>query len=454
MLDPVQKTILYDQNAIYFGFPIQRLMERAGKGIADVIIKKYPRATKTAFFCGPGNNGGDGFVAARYLKKKSKDRIVSSVFLIPDQKKINTPESQKNWELFKGKKQDNVSTNDIPDEFEIVIDCLFGTGITGEIREPYASIIKKINLLHGKKITIDLPTPGFDAEFSISMMFPKMKHAAVVDIGYPTWLEEKIGIGEVKILSKPQADSKKGDNGKLLIIGGSKKFHGAPLFAAKIASRIVDLVYFSSVPENNELVKHMKSNLCDFISVPQSKALQVAKKVDTILIGPGLEVNSATKKLTNEVLLTYPRTPSVLDAGALRVLDLKHVHRACILTPHKQEFQKLFGRRATKKNVQRMAQKHQCVIVLKGKEDFVADATHLKINTTGNAGMTKGGTGDVLAGLIAGLATSNDVFLSASAGVFLNGLAGNRLLKNVSTFYNASDLANEIPKTMKWCYDQ
>jgi len=114
--------------------------------------------------------------------------------------------------------------------------------------------------------------------------------------------EEKIGSEIVKSLYKPPKDSHKGQNGKLLIIGGSERFHGAPLFAAKMASRIVDLVYFSSIPENNELIKKMKSKLCDFIAVPQDEVLKIVNEVDAVLIGSGLGVSTGTKTLTNRLL--------------------------------------------------------------------------------------------------------------------------------------------------------
>ncbi|MDD4351788.1 MAG: NAD(P)H-hydrate dehydratase [Candidatus Gracilibacteria bacterium] len=260
-------------------------------------------------------------------------------------------------------------------------------------------------------------------------------------------LKQKIGIGEVKSLQRPQAKSHKGDNGKLLILGGSAKYHGAPLLAAKIASKIVDLVYFSSTEGNTQLLQKMKSKLCEFIAVPQAEILETAKKVDAILIGPGMKVD---KKLT-ALIKKLPKIPIVLDAGALVTSHLPLITSHYILTPHQQEFKRLFGLSATKENLREMAKKYNCTIVLKGPIDYVANAEKLKLNRTGNAGMTKGGTGDVLAGLIASLACKNEPFLAASAGVFLNGLAAQRLAKKVSTHFNASDLIEEIPRTMKYC---
>lgn len=254
-------------------------------------------------------------------------------------------------------------------------------------------------------------------------------------------------------LYQPAKKSHKGDNGQLLIVGGNKQFHGAPLLAAEVASKIVDLVYFSSVSENNELIKKMKAKLCEFIAVPRKNVLAAARKVDVILIGPGLGVSEETKKLTNNLLKKFPQKRFVLDADALKVLNKKLLNKNCIVTPHSREFKTLFGLKASKQSVNKMAKKYNCVIVLKGPVDYISDGKKLKINKTGNAGMTKGGTGDVLAGLIAALATKNELFLAASAGVFINGLAADRLKKKVSYYYNASDLIDEIPKTIKWCED-
>lgn len=258
---------------------------------------------------------------------------------------------------------------------------------------------------------------------------------------------------EVKSLTKPRKKSHKGDNGILLIIGGSKQYHGAPLLAAKIASKIVDLVYFSSVPENNRLINNLKSNLCEFITITRKEILSYAKKSDAILIGPGLGTENAEKKLTNKLLKKYPDKKFVLDAGALKILNKQYLGKDRIITPHANEFQFLFKIRATEANVKKMAKRYNCIIVLKAKKtlgkDLIISSNKVSYNTSGNQGMTKGGTGDVLAGLIAALATTNDLYLAACAGAYLNGLAGDRLQKRVSFYYHASDLVEEIPKAFK-----
>jgi len=249
-------------------------------------------------------------------------------------------------------------------------------------------------------------------------------------------------------LYRPPKNSHKGQNGKLCIIGGSRLFHGASLWALKIASRIVDMVYYSSIPENNCLAEKLKSEIFDFISVPRRELNNYIKEADAVLIGPGLMRSAETKKLTKRLLFKFPDKKWVIDAGSLQMMEkewLKELNQV-IITPHHKEFEKMFGAAAQPAE---MAKKYGCVIVLKGPIDYVCSPKECVYNSTGNQGMTKGGTGDVLAGLIAALACKNNLFLAAQAGVYFNGLAGDQLYKRVGPFYNSSDLCDQVPKAMK-----
>lgn len=257
-----------------------------------------------------------------------------------------------------------------------------------------------------------------------------------------------IGSDVMLCLNKNKPNSHKGENGKLLIIGGSEKYHGAPMLSAKIASKIVDLVYFASVSENNALLQKMESELCEFISVPSAEIMSMAEKADVILIGPGLDGTEKLGQFVNLLLRQFPQKKFVLDADAFKYLEKNLLSEKVVLTPHKNEFEALFECEANAENVRKMADKYDCIIVLKGKEDFVASKKDFKINQTGNAGMTKGGTGDVLAGLIAGFACKNDLFLSACVGVFANGAAGDFLQNKVGDYFNASDLIEAIPQIL------
>lgn len=271
---------------------------------------------------------------------------------------------------------------------------------------------------------------------------------------------KKISKDIFKKLYKPPKDSHKGQNGKLTIIGGSHLFHGASLWALKTASRIVDMVFYSTVKENEELTRKLKSEIYDFICVSRDKVGDYIKESDTVLIGPGLMREEYTTKITKDLLFKFPQKKWVIDAGSLQMMDkgwLKQLTNV-VITPHQKELEDLFGIKlkvqssnvkTTTQKLKVLAREYNCVIVLKGKTDIVCSPRECALNETGNEGMTKGGTGDVLAGLIAALACKNDLFLSACVGIYINGIAGDRLYKKVGPYFNASDLCEEIPVVLK-----
>jgi NAD(P)H-hydrate epimerase len=254
----------------------------------------------------------------------------------------------------------------------------------------------------------------------------------------------------VQKLNLPKPNSRKRDNGRLLIIAGSDKYFGALVYAVKAASRIVDLVYLLATPKNQKLIEKLKIQTAEFMPIQQPINRHTTKDIDCILIGPGMGILANTKRLVLQTLKSNKR--AVLDADALNVLDnklkklLSPLH---ILTPHHKEFFRLFKLKATAQNAVKMAKKYHCHIVLKGPTDVIAEPNgKIALNKTGNAGMTKGGTGDVLAGLVAGLYTTNDAFTATATGVYINGTAGDELYKKVGTFYDTEDLTNQLPKTL------
>lgn len=259
-----------------------------------------------------------------------------------------------------------------------------------------------------------------------------------------------VGKSVVGKLSRPSSKSHKGQNGLLLVVGGSGKYHGAPLLAVKAASRIVDLVYFHS-PEklNHKILALMKSKSDCFIALERKDLLSTAEKADCILIGNGLEADSDNKTLVNSLLRKFPGKKFVLDAGALHLVDKKLLGKNVLVTPHVLEFKALFGVAATPEEAKRQARKHNCVVLLKKTFCFISDGKSLVRNSNGNAGMTKGGTGDVLAGLCSAFACTNGLFLSAQAAAFVNGFSGDRLKRRKNVYYNADDLAGEIPFALK-----
>ncbi len=281
---------------------------------------------------------------------------------------------------------------------------------------------------------------------------------------------------DLKKLSIPQETSHKGQNGKLMVIGGSKLFHGASLWSLEIASRIVDMVFYSSVPENNEIVQSIKKDWQGGIVVPRENLENYIQEADCILIGPGMvrsdekilntkykiqntkdlakigNEGEQTYYLTKYLLSKYPKKKWIIDAGALQMLDvewLKPLAGHVILTPHIGEFEKLFELDPLSGNVADLAGIHNAIIVLKRHTDTVCSPLECVLVEGGNAGMTKGGTGDVLAGLIAALACTNDMYLAAKCGSYINKKAGESLYKKMGLYFNASDLVNEIPGVMK-----
>lgn len=271
---------------------------------------------------------------------------------------------------------------------------------------------------------------------------------------------ETFNLKDLSELYKPSKASHKGQNGKLLVIGGCHLFHAASLWALKVASRMVDMVFYSSVEENNEIVRRAKEEFRDGIIVPRKKVEDYVREADCILIGPGLpreegreESDDCTKDLTTNLLTKYKNKRWVIDGGSLQTIDPKVIPSSSILTPHKKEFEKLFSVKPNEESVSRMAKKYDCIILLKGVYDIVCSKEKCLKVTGGNEGMTKGGTGDVLAGLTAAFHCKNGPFLSALAASYINKKAGDELYKKMGPYFNASDLVNQIPLVLKETLD-
>jgi len=257
---------------------------------------------------------------------------------------------------------------------------------------------------------------------------------------------KKFSVAIFRQLYRPRIDSNKRQNGCLLIIAGSAKYHGSLLYALKSASRVVGLIYVLSTKDNQKLVAKLKGQTAEFISV--SKISEVP--VNAILIGPGLGQSSKTYRLVKQVLNSGQK--SVLDADALNILDdeLKgKLGPNHILTPHHGEFKRVFKLVPTAANLSAMAKKYHCYIALKGSEDLVADPNgNLTAHRINNGGMAKGGSGDVLAGLIAALFCKNSADLSAQAALLATDSAGATLFKTRQYFYNSEDLSEQLPLTL------
>jgi len=250
-------------------------------------------------------------------------------------------------------------------------------------------------------------------------------------------------------LAVPAANSHKGQNGRLLIIAGSAQFHGALLLTVMAASRIVDMVYVCTTDENRALIKKLKSKTATFVGVQKADLWKTVERVDAVVIGPGLEESEATIRMVEKLLRTYRDKKTVVDATALWHVQPSWLHPNCVATPHSREFRHVFGYAAKGEHVKKAAKEGNCIVVLKGKEDYISNGADVWVNKTGNVGLTKGGTGDVMAGLIGALATTNELLTATLTGVYLNGLAGDRLHERAGRFYNAEDVIEELGKVWK-----
>lgn len=268
----------------------------------------------------------------------------------------------------------------------------------------------------------------------------------------------------LKKLYQPKIDSLGEDNGQVTIIGGSKLFHGAPLLSLKVASRIVDMVFLASPePSVGGVAERIRSKLLSFIWIPWQEVDSYVQKSDAVLIGPGFmryrseaqnsklktqnyvdEEGEKTREITKRFLTKFADKRWVIDAGSLQVMDTKWIPKGAILTPNKKEYAYLFG----KQKPEAAAEKHSCIIVVKGPEAKVCSPDKCIEIKNGNPGLTKGGTGDVLAGLTVALLVKNEAFLAAASASFIAKAAADMLYKKVGPDYNSDDLAEKIPETL------
>jgi len=284
-------------------------------------------------------------------------------------------------------------------------------------------------------------------------------------------------------LWKPREDSNGEDNGQVTIIGGSGLFIGAPLLSLITVSRLVDMVFLATPEEDRTTANKARlfSKLKSVIWIPRSELDKYILKSDAVLIGPGMmryqseskraeergsiriydDAGTETKMLTHYLLGKHPDKRWVIDGGSLQVMEADRIPPGAILTPNKREIQLLFGTSpfpfpspksgegSEVRCLEEMAKKYSCVIVGKGAVGYATDGQTTYEITGGNAGLTKGGTGDVLAGVIAGLAAKNEPLLAAAAGTYLVKKTAESLFERVGFAYNADDLAENVFEVYK-----
>lgn len=484
--------MVLDANAEALGIPKQSLMESAGKCLAYKIIH-LSKPCKVAIFAGTGGNGGDGFVAARYLINKGFEVEIS---LLGHPSRIKSPETRKNWEVLQrienfsdflqisvvGNSSDVQSTR-----AEIVIDALLGTGTQGILREPISSAVDVINRSKAIKIAVDTPS-GLDpltgkvfdktVQADYTVTFHKAKsgfkdakekyigEVHVCDIGIPGEVEIFTGPGDLLRLEDRNSNSHKGQNGRVLIVGGSKDYSGAPAIAALSALKSgADLAVVACPSVVSSPIKSyspdliVKSLSADSINLKDvDKILELSTNADALVVGCGAGREDETAAALNDLIQRVEK-PLVIDADALKLLDLDLIKKSdleIVLTPHKAEFKSLFGvtiPQSSKEKIvtiQDASKLSNATVLLKGAVDTIAYQDQIKLNSTGNPGMTVGGTGDCLAGLIGGLISqSHPSFEAAFLGAYINGKAGDLAALDLGYNFTATDLIKYVPQAFK-----
>ncbi len=478
-------------NAEYFGVSLLQLMENAGRNVAFEIASRFPREQKIAIFCGLGGNGGDGFVAARHLLAQG---FKVSVILAGKGKDIRHEAALKNWCALQSLRE-SIPIKEVTDgsaipkvDAAIAVDALLGTGTKGKLKPPITQIVEYINTLSAFKIAVDVPT-GIDSDngevlgnavkANATITFYKAKRGLydakkyageliIRDIGLPEELEKFAGPGDVFLAKKPRpASAHKGDFGRLLVIGGSEIFSGAPALVSLAALRTgLDIAYLAAPAKIAYTISSVSPNLItlklkgDNLSPSNMAALTpYLEMVDAVAMGPGLGLRAETREFVKACVSAIENAgkPLLLDADGLKVFaEFKRPLKVpLVLTPHAGEYAIMADRKLSESfeervnQVQETAAELKAVILLKGQVDMVCDSKRVKLNFTGNPGMTVGGTGDVLSGIIGALLAQNvDPFEAAVAGAFVNGAAGDFVASEIGYHLVATDLLEWIPRVL------
>ncbi len=490
-----------------FGVKSIVLMENAGRSVAQTITKEFDAQAKNGIvvFCGKGNNGGDGFVASRHLINKGYH--VDVIFFgkkeeLSEDASINyTALSRITDVIHELKDISEFGKTDINlKERGLIIDALLGTGIKGNVKEPYAGAINLINSSGLPVVAVDIPS-GIDADtgavagitvrakktitFGLAkiglVVYPGAEFAGdveVVDISIPLRLIKQTYIPYTlldcnyinSIVRSRSYATNKGDYGHTLIIAGSEGKSGAAILSAKGALRAGSGLVTIAGPEGlmpvfeTTVIEALKEPLAETLSgaIDKSAITQAEKLLqtrDVVAIGPGIGTEKQTSEFVFE-FLNRCKLPVVIDADGINIIAqnpdilLEINNENIVLTPHPGEFGRLINMNPKEVNQNRInlsmefAKRYKCTLVLKGARTIIADRDGgIWINPTGNPGMASGGMGDVLTGIIAGfIAIGLSPREAAIAGVYVHGMAGDIVYayhKNSAVL--ASDLLERIP---------
>lgn len=455
---------------------------------------------------GPGNNGSDGLVAARHLALRGSNVTALAVTRRPeqDEKQELAEAAGVQFVPLSENGFDATSIRDAAAKSEVVVDAVLGTGQARPIEDPLAGMFRSVREVARSVVAIDLPTGmnadngrfdenGLRADVTLMLGFPKFGplvttgegacgEIQVLDIGVPDGLADSVSAEWVTkdfangLLPKRPGDANKGSFGRALIVGGSRNYLGAPLLATRAAVRSgAGLVYLATAEPVYNLVAGQVQEAI-YLPLPASvdggfdvrtacaEVLNAAAGMGSLLVGPGLGQSPDTIQFVEQLVRNFPEDlPVVLDADALNIVSRMPGwaersgtdKRPVVLTPHPGEMARLL--RTTVSEVQQdrataataAAKRFNATVVLKGAATLIATPDGaVRISPWVNSGLAKGGTGDVLAGLLAGLLAQmpDAAFDAASLTVYVHGLAGDIALKNSGERgMTAGDVADAVP---------
>ncbi|WP_313100396.1 NAD(P)H-hydrate dehydratase [Epilithonimonas sp.] len=480
-----------DTATIENGISSIALMEKAATKCCDWIIDYFRNADKFLIFCGNGNNGGDGFAIARILYEKGFD---VEVFINKDNMKFSR-ESEINFKKIKAitgiDVKDFSEVFNVKDEKSIIVDALFGYGLNRELSDDFKNLIKKLNQIKAQKISIDIPTglyadkiieensTVFNADFTLTFQFYKRSFLhpetgkfcgkiIVLDIDLDEdfinevetdyfVIDEKL----IKEVYKPRGDfSHKGTFGKSILVGGSYGKMGAILMSTLSALKTGSGLTFNIAPECGNVILQSQIPEAMFIGSGKNYIDKIEIQEKAVYgIGPGLGKEKQTKKALLEFLESYNQYV-VLDADALNILaennKLNLIPKNAVITPHPLEFERLFGKTANSferiELAKQKAKELQIFIILKDHHTAViTPEKKVFYNITGNSGMAKGGSGDVLTGILTSLISQKyEIEKSCIFGVWLHGKAGDLAAQKFSKeAMLPTDLINKIGEVFK-----
>lgn len=487
-----------DANAAALGVPQKQLMESSGNAVARAVRDAAEPGSSVTLVCGRGNNGGDGFVAARFLSAYDV-----RVILLGRPDTISTRIARENWDALVAADVPRTVVTDstsvtlaTPD---VIVDAMLGTGVTGRLREPELTATAAIAEARDRGstvIAVDVPT-GIDAntgeptgggdgdgrsgdgdgtgggspvavEADQIVTFHDEKpglaaleaSVTVADIGIPDAAELYTGPGDLLPLGR-DPNSHKGDNGTVLVVGGGP-YTGAPALSARAALRAGADLARVACPAN--VAREVQGYSPDLIvhSLPGESVtddhvdavLQRAAEVDVVVLGPGLGHADRTRRFVGRFLERYTGR-AVVDADALAVVPEVETEADLICTPHQGELVAMGGEthedpHERSEILRAFAADLGATMLVKGAVDVIVagDGGTVRLNRTGNPGMTVGGTGDVLAGTVAAFAATLDPFEAAALGAYVTGRAGDAAAEASGNGLVATDLIDRIAEEL------